>query len=236
MQDSSCFNCGNYREGYLYDSLGILNALPVEPQFTIDFFEPPALSHASVEGPSATCDSLSINNLLEFADPCRQFEFNVISATASLCWEDVSRNLKITAELAGGHAFPTVSLRAASSFNVHPHVDGLRIAISPAWWSHVTSFTIVGLYCAGQLIYSPLLPAIVNLVRVNHAPSKAGRLWTSSEAGDLSGVILVITDGCSTEESDDMVCMIVILMPNNMVRPYCILPFVSGRDTPALCG
>ena len=213
-QDSGCFNCGNYREGFLVDYIGILNALPVEPQVTIDFSEPAALSLASAEGPIGRCDSLSITNLLEFADPCRQFEFNVISTHAALfCWENVSRNLKITAELAGGHTTPAVSLRAASSFNVHPHVDGLRITISPAWWSHATSFTIVGLHLAGQLIYSPLLPAIVNVVTVNNAPSKAGRMWTSTEAGDFAGVILAIKDSCSTEESDDKVC-IVIFMPN----------------------
>ena len=205
-QDSSCFNCGNYREGYMYDSLGMLNALPVEPKVTIDFVEPADLSHASAEGPSATCDSLSIKDLFDFADPCRQFEFNVISTRASLCWDAISRNLQIAAELAGGHTFPAVSLRASSSFTVHPYVNGLHITISPAWWSRATSFTIVGLYHAGQLVCTPLLPAIVNIVRVNHAPSIAGPLRMSSKEGDLAGVISAIKDGCSTEESDDTVC------------------------------
>ena len=219
--ESSCFNSGNYHGGCLYDSIGILNTLPVEPQVTSGFLEPAALLQASGEGQSAMCDSLSITNLLEFADPCRQFEFNVISTRASLYWEDVSRNLKISAELAGGHTtgIPSVSLRAASSFKVHPHVNGLRITISPAWWSHATSFTIVGLHHAGQLIYSPLLPAIVKVVTVNHAPSEAGRLWASSKVGDIAGVISAIKDGCSTEESDDKVCTM-ILMPNNLA--WCL--------------
>ena len=239
-QGSSSFNPGNYQEGNLYDSIGILNALPVEPQVAIDFLEPTVLLHASAEGPSAMCDSLSITNLLEFAGPCRHFEFNIISTYADLlCWEDVSRNLKITAELAGGHTLPAVSLRASSSFNVHPNGDGLRITISPAWWSHASSFTIVGLQYAGQPIYSPHLPAIVNVVRVNNDPSEAGRLWASSEAGDLAGVISAIKDGCSTEESYDAVC-IVILMPNTTClgigSPRCIISFTSGRETPAFNG
>ena len=208
-QSSSCFNCGNHQGGSLFDSIGILNALPCEPQVSSDFLESTALSLACAEGPISTLESLSITNLFEFADPCRHFEFNVISSLSSVCWEDISRNLQITAELAGGHALPAVSLHASTSFTVLPGVDRLRITISPAWWSHATSFTIVGLYYAGQLVNTPLLPAIVQLVSVNHALCNASRLWVSSKAGDLAGVVSAIKDGCSTEESDVKVCIMI---------------------------
>ena len=198
-----------YQEGYLFDCIGILNALPIEPQVSRVFVEASTLSLASAEGPSAICESLSITNIFGFADPCRQFEFSVISSrSSSCCWEDVLRNLEITAELqvTGGHTLPAVSLKASSSyFNVLPNANYLRITISPAWWSHATSFTIIGLYYSGQLVDTTLLPAIVNVVNVNHAPSEAGRLWMSAKAGDSAGVISAIKDGCSTEESDDKV-------------------------------
>ena len=208
-QISSCFNCGTDQEGYVFDSIGTLNALPVEPQDTSDFFEPTALSQACAEGPRATfCGSLSITNLLEFADPCRQFEFNVISTHTAVCWENVSRNLYITAEIAG-HAIPAISLHASSSLSVLPNIDSLRISISPAWWSHASSFTITGLHHAGQLVHTQLLPANVIVVNMNHAPCNAGRLLMSSKTGDLTGVVSAIKDGCSTEESDDKVCIMI---------------------------
>ena len=55
----------------------------------------------------------------------------------------------------------------------------------------------------GQLVDTPLLPVIVPVVCVNHAPSKVGRLWLASKARDFAGVISAIQDGCSTEETGD---------------------------------
>ena len=205
-QGSNQLSCGNYRDGYLFDSIGVLNALPVEPQAMSEFNGPTALSVASSEGPSATCNSLLVTNIFEFADPCRQFEFSVISTQSSTCWEEVSRNLYIAAVLAGGNAIPAVvSLHASSSFNVIPDVDSLRVTISPAWWSRATSFEIVGLYHAGQLVATPLLPATVKVMNVNHTPSKEGRLSKSINAGDLAGVIAALKNGCSTEETNKKV-------------------------------
>ena len=206
-QRTSCFNCGDIQEGYLFSSFGIFNALPVEPQVAIDFLEPAAMSLASGETGFATCDNLAITSIFDFADPCRQFEFSVTSTSASVCWEDISRNLQITAELLGNrHTLPAISLHAATSFITLPGVDALRVTISPAWWSHATSFTIVGLHHAGNLIDTPLLPASIEVMHLNHTPSKAGRVRMSSKAGDLAGVISAIKDGCSTEESNDKVC------------------------------
>ena len=211
---SSCFPCGKSPEGYVVDSLSIFNALPVEPQVNSEFLEPKALSLACAARPSAICESLAIANLVKFADPCRQFDFTIISTNGSVCWEEVCRKLIITAELEGGHTLPAVSLRAALSFKVLPN-DSLRITICPAWWSHATSFTIDGLYHAGQLVNTPLLPATIKVLDVNHAPSKAGRLWLSAIAGDAAGVISAVKDGCSTEESDEKVC-IMNVVPSNL--------------------
>ena len=194
---SSSVNYGSYQEGFLFESACILNSLPVEPQVTSHLLEPTTLTLASAESPMiAICNSLSITNLFNFADPERQFDFCVISTRSFLCWGDVSRNLQIIVKLEGGHTSPAVSLRASSSFHVLPNVNCLRICISPAWWSHATSFTIVGLYLAGQLVDAPLLPTIVNVVHVNHAPSTAGRLLMASIAGDSAGIISAIKDGC----------------------------------------
>ena len=203
-QGPCCFSCGNHREGSLFDAIGVVHELLFEPQVTTDFLEPNDLLHSSSKSPTgrAICENLSITNMFEFADPCLRFEFSVISTLASICWEDISRNLQITAKLAGGHSIPAVSLHVSTSFTVLPQGDDcLHITISSAWWSHATSFTIVGLYFAGQLICSPLLPATIKVMHVNHTPCKAGRLWTSSEAGDIAGATSAIKDGCSTEES-----------------------------------
>ena len=210
MQDTTCSNlpvtCRRTDYSYLFDSLDILNALPVEPQAARDFLQPTTLSLGSAENTIAACTTLSITNLLQFADPCRQYEFSLMSTNPSVCWEDVSRNLRIHAELAGSGTLPTVSLRAISSFVVDPDANCLRVFLSPLWWSHATSFTIVGVYDAGHFVDSPCLPATVNVVHMNHTPSNVGQLSMSSKDGDLGAVISAIKDGCSTEESNKQVC------------------------------
>ena len=204
---SGYFNSRNNQGRYIFNAIGILGALPFESQVASDFLEPAALSLATAGGPFASCDSLSITNLFDFADPVQPFEFDVISNMASVCWGEISRNLQITAVLAGSIAVPDASLRASTSFNVLPHVDGLRISVSPAWWSRATSFTITGLYYAGQLVGTPLLPAAISVVDINHAPSKAGRIWKSLKAANVAGVITAIKGGGSTEESNVEVCI-----------------------------
>ena len=217
-QSNSCFDFGDCSAGYLLDSIGIFDVLPNGPRDTSVFVEPTALTFSS-EFPAALCNSLSLLNLIEFADPCRFFEFNVMFTRSSLCcqWEDVSRHLRIAAELSEGHPFQAVSLRASTSFHMLPNGTGIRVKIASSWWSHATSFTIVGLYLAGQLIDMPLLPATIKVMHVNHTPSKAGRMWKSSKAGDVASVISAIKDGCSTEESNKKVCTM-NLMPNNLSR------------------
>ena len=211
---NSCFGFGGDNTGYLHDAERIFDALPCEPQDTRAFFESTALMLSSAEVPTAMSNSLSIQNLFEFADPELTFAFHVMFTCPFLSWEDVSRNLRITAMLEVGHTQPAVSLRASTSYTKLPHGIGMRITISPAWWSCAASFTIVGLYHAGQLVVTPLLPATIRVMHVNHAPSKAGRLWSSVDAGDASSIVSAIQDGCSTEESNDKVCNM-ILFTNN---------------------
>ena len=211
--DSSCFNSGDCPDGFVFDVISTLNQLPVEPQVTSDFLEPSSLSLASVQFPIYTCDSFSTTSLFEFADPSRQFEFSLISTNPSVHWDDVARNIRITAELEcnGGKALPTASLRSSSSFKPHPSGNISYITLSPAWWSHASSFTIVGLYFAGQLIKTPLLPATIKVVEVNHVPSKVNQLSMSTRFGNLSGVVSAVVNGCSTEESNNKVCIMNVL-------------------------
>ena len=172
------------------------------------------MTRSSEEGPKTitTHESFSITNLYEFADQCHNFEFTVLSTEHSVCWENVLRNLQLTAEIAGGPTLPNISLHASSSFRViQGAMGGVRVTISPAWWSHATSFTIVGLYYAGQLLNTPILPATVKVVHVNHTPSKAGGMFRSLRAGIAAGVISAIMDGCSTEESNTKVCIAYVL-------------------------
>ena len=230
----SCFTCGECQEGCLFDSICTLNALPFEPQVSSNILEPTALLLSSTEGAIASFEGLLITNLLEFANPCHPFEFNVISSHTSVCWEDVSRNLQITAQLAGGRTLRALSLRASSSCSVLPNVDtgSLSITISPAWWSHAKSFTIVGLYYAGHLVDTPLLPATITVIHTNHAPSKAGRLLKSTKEGNLAGVISAIKDGCSTEESDNKVCNMIFLLVKDRYTQHVFFHFLFQGETP----
>ena len=227
---SSFFSYGHYREGYLFEAIGITNALPVEPQITNGFNCPTVLSVASAEVSTTPFDSgdISITDLCVFADPWRPFEFAMICKRSSICWECVSRNLQITAEIAGGHALPSVSLCSSLRYIVDRHAECLRVTISPAWWSHSTLFTIVGIYYAGQLLNTPFLPASVKVLLVNHVPSTTDRLTMASKQGDFAGVLSAIEDGCSTEELNDQVCTMISIATIFSVTTFLIF---SGRDS-----
>ena len=192
---------GTNEEGVLHDSVAVFNEHPIAPQEAIGFVEPSALANTSSDFRTTICGSLSITEFFDFADPCRPFSLQVTSRPL-ICesWDAISRNLIIAATLAGECGAPAVSLRASTAFNVLPTADGVRVSIDPGYWSDATSFTIVGLYLSGQVVDTPLLPATVTVVPVNHAPSQVGRLWRSAIAGSTAGVISAIKGGRSTEE------------------------------------
>ena len=218
LHSTSRFVGGDIDGGVLQDSITVFNEHPFTPQETVGFVEPSALAKISIDPRTDVCGSLSIAELFDFADPCRPFTFQVTSLPL-LCesLDTISRNLSIAATLAGECGAPTVSLRASTLFNVLPTADGVRISIDSGWWSNATSFTITGLYLLGRVVDTPLLPATVTVVRVNHAPSKAGRLWRSAQAGSTAGVLSAIKGGCSTEERDKQVELRVLFFQRSIL-------------------
>ena len=205
---SGAFSGDYHCEGILLDAVIVFYELPIEPQETSVFTEPALLKCAPASAMShADCTSLSISKLSEFANPCYPFTFEVTSSLpyTSGCWEAVSRNLRIAASFAGDTQ-PAVSLKASTAFKILPKSDGVRITIAPGWWSDSASFTLDGLYHAGHVVGTPLLPATISVVNVKkYAPCKMGHLWRRSRAGDAAGVSSAIKKGCSTEESDEKV-------------------------------
>ena len=212
---SLLYGTGISTGGILQNSIVVFNEQPIEPKESCVFEEPLSISRIQRyrEDPAnAVTASLSLTTSSElglgFADPCCPFKFEVTASLPLVCWESVARNLLLIIKLAG-REFPAISLRAATSFEVRPTGDGVRVSIAPVWWSDAASFTIAGLYHAGQVVDTPLLPATITVVNINHAPSTKGRLWMSTKEGDISSVISAIKAGCSTEESDDEVNFLV---------------------------
>ena len=203
---TTSFSYDDHSIGILPDSIEIANQHPSEPQESNMFIEPNSITMNSKEYPRAAVgDDFRVREISEFVNPCGLFTFNITSSQPVVRWEDVRRNLVVTCALASPVS-PAVSLRASSTFELLPTRDGVRVCISPAWWSKAATFTVVKLYVAGKLVQLPFLPkAAVAVVRVNHAPSHKGRLWESSKAGDAAGVISAIMDGCSIEELDEQV-------------------------------
>jgi hypothetical protein len=171
------------------------------------FAEPSLLTQSANDCPTIASfiAGLYIREISEFADPCGSFTFYVTSTDPLISWEAVRRNFSLICTLAGT-ASVALSLRASTKFGVLSSRDGIRVSISPAWWSDASTFTLVGLDYAGNVVPTLLFPATIAVVRVNHLPSRNGRLWKSSKSGDASGAISAIMDGCSTEETDEEVC------------------------------
>ena len=194
---------GDRNVGLLWDAIAVFDENPCEPLETIEFAEPVSMDCSSTDGRTIVVSSgLTLLEVSEFMDPCCPFTFQIASTQPAVCWEVVSRNLRISAKLEGS-ALPAVSLRAA--FSVLPTENCVIITIAPAWWAAATSFTIDGLFLWGQIVGSPLLPANIAVINVNHTSTSKGRLWDAAKAGDTAGVIAAIQDGCSTEETDDKV-------------------------------
>ena len=205
VHTTSSFSIDENNTGILGDSISIFNNRPTEPQEASTFTAHVSITQSSTEYPLiAASDSWYIQDIEEFADPCGSFTFSVTSSLPRISWEAVSRNLLLTSTLAGD-TVPAVSLRSSIKFEVLPSADGVRVSISPSWWSDATSFTLVGLYHAGQLVPMPPLPVTITVVHVNLAPTIRGRLWTATRNGDITEVVAAIKGGCSTEETDEKV-------------------------------
>ena len=205
LHTTTHFTGGGNIAGVLVDSMCIFNDLPIEPQEASTFTEAVSITQTSKEKSLyAPVNSFHIMFIDEFANPSGPFAFYITSSQPNICWDAVRRNLLLTGALEDD-TVPALSLRSSTIFEVLPTANGIRVSLSPSWWSGATTFTIVGVYHAGRMVPMPPFPATVAVVRVNHAPSSHGRLWKAVHDGNIAEVIAAIKDGCSTEETDDKV-------------------------------
>ena len=190
--------------GIHYELMRCYNELPYLAQEPGGFSLP-----STIQGSSSFQEDLELHvrvaHFYTFADPSRCFTCDVLFS-GSCTLDAFSRHFVIYASLAGDIA-PAVSLRASTSFRILPSGSGVSVSIAPGWWSDAASFYISGLYFAGKLLETPLLPSTVVVVNVNHTPSIMGRLLAASSANDAAGVVAAIKAGGSIEELDERVSL-----------------------------
>ena len=244
-------------ESLLYSSLlavphaakGILNnalrCFLTLPTFTQELpeFEPPTTIHCSATSKHCfeALGQHTIEKLFSFADPCGPFTIEI--TCPDRCTLNASAHqLLITASL-DGVIDPLVSLRASTAFRCVSFGRGFTVSIGPGWWSGATSFTIVGIYLAGQAVGTPPLPTTVKVTMVNHTPSIEGPLMIASCVNDAPGVISAIIAGCSTEEisNEDVSLWQGITLPmcaffRFIVRPPVLLQHRTALSVASQCG
>ena len=189
---------------WLVNSSSVSLSCPLLAQESVEFNLPTDIRASPIFEPSyPSVGNLAVDILPAIADPSRPYVFQVSCAGNASFSRVLSPNLGVSASLEAPHSVE-VSLRAATSICSLPSHDGVRISISPGWWGHAQAFSIDRIELAGHEVALSCLPARIQVLAVNHAPSSKGLLWAVSKAGNVAAVEAAVIEGCSTEERDEV--------------------------------